>query len=210
MVADDSQGIGARCLTTRGSENKLHTEESTQGDNSVGKGMEKRDLSTEEPANQCDRHLHHHPHHHHRAITPEQASSPSAILHAPKVPSMSPSVSQDPRKNSLSAVHVAEKTRKGNLEEDSGSSFSDASPGSLSGSSASSGLYSYDSDGGGGLVEDFAAGVGSWLEDVHGAGRDAFFELFKQDVTPQFSRPALDLLGRRVSAFLSLASSRAA
>lgn len=196
VVADDSQGRGALSLTTRGSEDKLQTEESTHGGSSVGKGMEERDLSTEEPAKQRDRHLHHH----HHGMTQEQASTPSAIPHAPRVSSISPTVSQGPRHSSFSTGQVAEKTRKEIVEEESGSSFSDASSGSSAGSSTSSGLYSYGSDEGGGLVEDFTAEVGSWLEDVHGAGRDAFFGLFKQDVTPQFSRPALDLLGRRVSA----------
>lgn len=204
VVADDSHARGAPSLTTRGSEDKLQTEESIHGGSSVGKGMEERDLSTEEPAKQRASHLHHH-----HEITHEQASSPSAIPHAPRVSSIPPPVSQGPRHSSLSASQVAEKTGKGIVEEESGSSFSDASSGSSAGSSASSGLYSYDSDEGGGLVEDFTAGVSSWLEDVHGAGRDAFFGLFKQDITPQFSRPALDLLGRRVSAFPTLASSGA-
>ncbi|CAM9221094.1 unnamed protein product, partial [Scytosiphon promiscuus] len=47
-----------------------------------------------------------------------------------------------------------------------------------------------------GILEDYTEGVDTWLEDVHGAGREAFFELFKHDATPQFCRPSLDVIGR--------------
>lgn len=76
---------------------------------------------------------------------------------------------------------------------------------SSSGSSASSNedqsWYDDDSDeAAAGILEDFTEGVDSWLEDVHGAGREAFFGLFKRDATPQFCRPSLEVIGRNVSA----------
>lgn len=81
-------------------------------------------------------------------------------------------------------------------------SASDSS--SSSGSSVSSveGCSCYNGDAGenaSGILEDFTEGVDSWLEDVHGAGREAFFQLFKLDATPQFCRPSLEVIGRHVS-----------
>lgn len=85
--------------------------------------------------------------------------------------------------------------------DDSSTSAADSS-GSSSGSSASSSDSWYDDDpddAAAGILEDFTEGVDSWLEDVHGAGREAFFGLFKRDATPQFCRPSLEVLGRHVS-----------
>lgn len=50
-----------------------------------------------------------------------------------------------------------------------------------------------------GILEVFTERVDAWLDDVHGAGREAFFELFKRDATPQFCRPSLGVIGRNVS-----------
>lgn len=85
------------------------------------------------------------------------------------------------------------------------SSTSAADSCSSSGSSVSSNddqsWYEDDSDGAAaGILEDFTEGVDDWLEDVHGAGREAFFGLFKHDATPQFCRPSLQVIGRNVSA----------
>lgn len=83
------------------------------------------------------------------------------------------------------------------------SSTSAADTSSSSGSSVSS--YedqSYDDDSdviAAGILEDFTEGVDAWFEDVHGAGREAFFGLFKRDATPQFCRPPLEIIGRNVS-----------
>ncbi len=86
--------------------------------------------------------------------------------------------------------------------DDSSTSTADSSR-SSSGSSASSSDSDYDDDSdeaAAGILEDFTEGVDSWLEDVHGAGREAFFGLFKRDATPQFCRPSLEVIGRHVSA----------
>lgn len=86
-----------------------------------------------------------------------------------------------------------------------GSSTSAADTSSSSGSSVSSNedqsWYDDDSDeAAAGILDDFTEGVDAWLEDVHGAGREAFFGLFKRDATPQFCRPSLEFIGRNVSA----------
>lgn len=206
VVAEDSSGRGTPSLTARGNRDRAPAEGSSHGMNTAGEGVEDFEPSTlEEPANH-DRH-----HHHHREnienTHQEEASPRFAVTpYAPRVPSVSPPTSQGPRHySSLSTRQIPQQARNGRVGEDSDGSFSAASSGSSSGSSsASSGLHSYDSDEDGGVMEDFTAGIGSWLEDVHGAGREAFFGLFKRDVTPQFSRPALDLLGRRVSTFITL------
>eukprot|EP00752_Nemacystus_decipiens_P009815 g8759.t1 len=82
-----------------------------------------------------------------------------------------------------------------------GSSTSAADTSSSSGSSTSSSedhsWYDDDSDEAAvGILEDFTDGVDAWLEDVPGAGREAFFGLFKRDATPQFCRPSLEVIGR--------------
>lgn len=88
---------------------------------------------------------------------------------------------------------------------EAGSSYSTsiADNSSSSGSSLSSeeDLLCYDDSDevAAGILEDFTEGVDSWLEDVHGVGREAFFGLFKRDATPHFCRPSLGVIGRHVS-----------
>lgn len=88
------------------------------------------------------------------------------------------------------------------LSSECDSSTISSSLSSSSRSSQSSESDSFDStynfDDSAGVFEDFSSGVASWLEDIHGVGREQFFGLFKRDVTPQFCRPALSLLGRHV------------
>ncbi|CAM9108450.1 unnamed protein product, partial [Hapterophycus canaliculatus] len=75
----------------------------------------------------------------------------------------------------------------------SSSSGSSVSMGSDEGHSS----YEGDSDENAtGILEDLTEGIDSWLEDVDGAGREAFFALFKYDATPQFCRPSLEVIGR--------------
>ncbi|CAM9362136.1 unnamed protein product, partial [Choristocarpus tenellus] len=63
--------------------------------------------------------------------------------------------------------------------------------------STSSSSASYSSDESDGLLEDLASVMDSnWLKDVQGTARGEFFELFKNDITPQFSRPSFNVLGR--------------
>lgn len=128
-------------------------------------------------------------------------SSLRATSHlAPCVPSTSPPASPCPRTSTVGITHRPATTINGADYVDNNSVSSDSS----SGSSISSGDCSSDSDDAAGVNEDFTYGADSWLEDVHGVGRVEFFDLFKRDKTPQFSRPALALLGRNVSRCLAL------
>lgn len=124
-----------------------------------------------------------------------QPISPSAgISFAPRAPSKPPPSSTCPRQSAASARHIPGAVGgEGGMADAHSTSSEDSSESSVSSEG------SCDSDDFDGVLEDFTSGVDSWLEDVHGAGREAFFRLFKQDVTPQFSRPALGLLGRNVS-----------
>eukprot|EP00903_Cladosiphon_okamuranus_P011517 g10844.t2 len=99
------------------------------------------------------------------------------------------------------ADHVHETGDNGvDASEAESCSTSSADSSSLSGSSVCSedmSWYDDDSDeAAAGILEDFTEGVDAWLDDVHGAGREAFFELFKRDATPQFCRPSLEVIGR--------------
>lgn len=137
---------------------------------------------------------------HYGGNTNQESPVPSAIPFAP-----SKSVQESPRPRNLTVstfrtprVEAAEGLRETDV------TCSNSSSESSSGSSLSSDT-SYDSfdTNNGGVLGDFAAGFDSWFDDVQGAGRQEFFGLFKRDVTPQFSRPALSLLGRNVSSHLS-------
>lgn len=84
---------------------------------------------------------------------------------------------------------------------------SDNSDDRSSGSSGSSGysdssFCDFDSNAFAGVIEDFTGGADAWFGNGElGTGRQEFFELFKRDVTPQFSRPASLILGRNVRLF---------
>lgn len=119
---------------------------------------------------------------------------------APRMPPNTCTVSQCLRSPSASAGTPNKEKRK-SCSTASGDS-SDYSTDSRS--TDSNGEDSHEFDDTAELVEDVPTGFDSWLEDVHGAGRDAFWELFKTDITPQFSRPALALLGRNVSSVVVL------
>lgn len=103
------------------------------------------------------------------------------------------------------AATINERTEEGGVSGNRSCSTSAAdSVRSSSGSSVSSNedqsCYDDDSEeAASGILEDLTEGVDSWLEDVHGTGREAFFGLFKCDATPQFCRPSLEVIGRHVS-----------
>ena len=130
---------------------------------------------------------------------PSEPSPPSAPG-CPALPEL------QPKKRVRGALHVRVTGDDGVDASAAGvSSASAADTSSSSGSSVTSNedqsWYDDDSDeAAAGILEDFTEGVDAWLEDVHGAGREAFFGLFKRDATPQFCRPSLEVLGRNVSA----------
>ncbi|CAM9530364.1 unnamed protein product [Ectocarpus sp. 6 AP-2014] len=108
-----------------------------------------------------------------------------------------------PRKSDLGdAVTINQRMGEGGVSGNRSYSTSAAdSVCSSSGSSVSSeedhSFYEDDSEeAASGILEDPTEGVDSWLEDVHGTGREAFFGLFKCDATPQFCRPSLEVIGR--------------
>lgn len=111
-----------------------------------------------------------------------------------------------PRKSDLGdAAAINQRTGEGGVSGNRSCSTSAAdSVCSSSGSSVSSKEdQSFYEDGSeeaaSGILEDLTEGVDSWLEDVHGTGREAFFGIFKCDATPQFCRPSLEVIGRHVS-----------
>ncbi|CAM9707920.1 unnamed protein product [Ectocarpus sp. 4 AP-2014] len=108
-----------------------------------------------------------------------------------------------PRNSDLGdAATINQRTGEGGVSGNRSCSTSAAdSVCSSSGSSVSSkedqSFYEDDSEeAASGILEDLTEGVDSWLEDVHGTGREAFFGLFKCDATPQFCRPSLEVIGR--------------
>ena len=124
----------------------------------------------------------------------EASLEPGIVSLAPTAPAIPPPASPCSRPLSASLCHApGEETEAIKAINTSSTSFE-----SSSGSSVSS-AGSCDSANTAVVLGDFTASADGWLDDVHGAGRQAFFELFKRDITPQFSRPALSLLGRNVS-----------
>lgn len=167
---------------------------------------------TAEPQQDSD---HHQEHYHDGGESPERdnplvetrdddcmPSEPSP----PSAPGCPTPPELQPKKRVRGALHVRVTGDDGVDASAAGiSSASAADTSSSSGSSVTSNddqsWYDDDSDeAAAGILEDFTEGVDAWLEDVHGAGREAFFGLFKRDATPQFCRPSLEVLGRNVSA----------
>jgi len=145
--------------------------------------------------------------------SPSNRPSESPLLAEPCCPRTPTRRVASPTRHPKDRIHTAHNICQAGEKQDAPAAADDNSTstpesgGSSSGSSASGSDSCYDEDSdeaAAGILEDFTEGVDSWLEDVHGAGREAFFGLFKRDATPQFCRPSLEIIGRHVSATSSL------
>lgn len=131
-----------------------------------------------------------------RSESPMRGSQPLSIAPSTAVPLSTTQVASPP-----SFLHPRAEAAPSTLEQqviEMGDDSLASAPTSSGSSPSSAGSDGDDSIESAGVMEDFTCGIDSWLEDLHGSGRQEFFGLFKSDLTPQFSRPALLLLGRNV------------